>query len=168
MRKNLNYLSHVNVEQWREMEIYVCFPLEKFSMLRVNSIFVEDRDQLILHSYYHGCWCHGDTRRQGISSHSISLVYSAYLVNILAPEVLTPVSINTFLALYTPPLQQSWKGGTLVSPCPSVDRIVSALYLQQYSSDPFHICTSYQATSEGVSQVKFVSKFTNLKFWQIL
>ena len=45
-----------------------------------------------------------------------------------------------------------------LSPCPSVcpsvhlsvDRIVSALYLQQYSSDPFHICTSYQATSEGV------------------
>ena len=36
------------------------------------------------------------------------------------------------------------------SVCPSVDRIVSALYLQQYSSDPFHICTSYQATSEGV------------------
>ena len=36
---------------------------------------------------------------------------------------------------------------------PSVDRIVSALYLQQYLSDPFHICTSYQATSEGVSRV---------------
>ena len=28
----------------------------------------------------------------------------------------------------------------------SVDRIVPALYLQQYSSNPFHICTSYQAT----------------------
>ena len=28
------------------------------------------------------------------------------------------------------------------SVCPSVDRIVSALYLQEYSSDPFHICTS--------------------------
>ena len=47
-----------------------------------------------------------------------------------------------------------------MSVCPSVDRIVSALYLQQYSPDPFHICTSYQATS-GVSRV-------NLKFWQIL
>ena len=46
--------------------------------------------------------------------------------------------------------------------CPSVDRIVSALYLQQYSLDPFHICTSYQATSEGVSHVKFVSKW---KIW---
>ena len=46
--------------------------------------------------------------------------------------------------------------------CPSVDRIVSALYLQQYSSDPVHICTSSQAISEGVSRVKFVSKLKKL------
>ena len=54
-----------------------------------------------------------------------------------------------------------------LSVCPSVDRIVSALYLQQYSSDPFHICTSYQATQEGVSRVMSVSKFKTLKFWRI-
>ena len=54
-----------------------------------------------------------------------------------------------------------------LSVCPSVDRIVSALYLQQYSSDPCHIGTSYQATSEGVSRVMVVSKFKNLKFWRI-
>ena len=40
----------------------------------------------------------------------------------------------------TPPASTKLKGGytgygMLVSPCPSVDRIVSALYLQQYSSD---------------------------------
>ena len=63
---------------------------------------------------------------------------------------------------YTPH-QRSWKGVywfhlVRLSVYPSVDRIVSALYLQQYSSDPFHICTSYQATSEGVSWVMFVSK----------
>ena len=57
--------------------------------------------------------------------------------------------------------------GITLSVCPSVDRIVSALYLQQYSSDPFHICTSYQATWEGVSRVMPVSKFPNLKFWRI-
>ena len=57
--------------------------------------------------------------------------------------------------------------GITLSVCPSVDRIVSALYLQQYSSDPFHICTSYQATSEGVSRVMPVSKFKNSKFWRI-
>ena len=53
-----------------------------------------------------------------------------------------------------------------LSVCPSVDRIVSALYLQEYSSDPFHICTSYPATSEGVSRVMRISKFKKLKFWQ--
>ena len=39
--------------------------------------------------------------------------------------------------------------------CPSVDRIVSALYLLQYSPDPFHIYTSCQATSDSVSRGKF-------------
>ena len=73
-------------------------------------------------------------------------------------------SIKTIFAgvkiLIIPPLQRSWKRGILVSPClsvcPSLGRIVSALYLQQYLSDPFHICTA-----EGVSRVKFVSKFKN-------
>ena len=37
--------------------------------------------------------------------------------------------------------------GFTLSVCPSVDRIVSALYLQQYLSNQFYICTSYQATS---------------------
>ena len=48
-----------------------------------------------------------------------------------------------------------------------MDRIVSTLYLQQYLSDTFDICTSYQATSEGVLHVMFVSKFKNLKVWRI-
>ena len=64
-----------------------------------------------------------------------------------------------------PPASTKLKGGytgITLSVCPSVDRIVSALYLQQYSSDPFHICTSYQATSEGVSRVMPVSKLKNL------
>ena len=55
-----------------------------------------------------------------------------------------------------------------MSVCASVDRIVSTLYLQQYSLDSFHICPSYQATSEGVSRVMLVSNFKNLKFWRIL
>ena len=66
-----------------------------------------------------------------------------------------------------PPASTKLKGGYTgftLSVRPSVDRIVSALYLQWYSSDPFHICTSYQATSEGVSCVMFVSKFKNLNF----
>ena len=64
-------------------------------------------------------------------------------------------------------LKGEYTGFTL-SVCPSVDRIESALYLQQYSSDPFHIGTSYQATSEGVSRVMFVSKLKSFKFCQIL
>ena len=59
-----------------------------------------------------------------------------------------------------------WYHLVRLSVCPSVDRIVSALYLQQYSSDPFHICTSYLATSEGVSRVMPISKFKHLKFWR--
>ena len=53
-----------------------------------------------------------------------------------------------------PPLNE----GILVSKCPSVDRIVSALYHLQYLADPFYIYTSYQTISEGVSHVKFFLK----------
>ena len=64
--------------------------------------------------------------------------------------------------VFIPPASTKLKWGytgITLSVCPSVDRIVSALYLQQYSSDPFHICTSYQATSEGVSRIMPVAKF---------
>ena len=86
---------------------------------------------------------------------------------------MAPGGLRTYCN-YTPAstkLKGGYSGITLsvcpsVSPsvCPSVDRMVSALYLQQYSSDPLHIYTSYQATSEGVSRVMPVSKFKNLKF----
>ena len=67
--------------------------------------------------------------------------------------------------IFYTPRSTKLKGGILLSPCPSVcpsvrlsvcpsvDKIVSALYLVQYSPDPFHIYTSYQATSEGVLRV---------------
>ena len=67
--------------------------------------------------------------------------------------------------IFIPPASTKLKGGytgITLSVCPSVDRIASALYLQQYSSDPFHICTSYQTTSEGVSHVMPVA---NSKIW---
>ena len=74
----------------------------------------------------------------------------------------------TYYYYYTPRFNEVERGypGITLSVCPSVDRIVSALYLQQYSSDPFHICASYQATSEGVSRVISVSKFKHLNFWR--
>ena len=81
--------------------------------------------------------------------------------------------VNCFII---PTTSTKWRRrGILVSSClsvhpsvrPSLDRIVSALYLQQYSLDPFHIYTSFQATSEGVSPLNFFAKFLNLNFWQM-
>ena len=70
--------------------------------------------------------------------------------------------INSFIA----PLQQSLNGmytGFTVSLCPSfcpfVGGILSVLYLEICSLDPFYIGTSYQANYESVSTVKFVAKF---------
>ena len=82
--------------------------------------------------------------------------------------VLLDFAVSHVATNYTPRFNEVDRGytGITLSVCPSVDRIVSALYLQEYSSDPFHICTSYQATSEGVSLVMPISKFKNLKFWR--
>ena len=41
------------------------------------------------------------------------------------------------------------------------------MYPQQFLLDPFHIYTSYQATSKGVWHVKLFAKFQNVNFWQI-
>ena len=92
------------------------------------------------------------------TAHSIKTFDFSTLYTNLPLDVIIPLASTKLKGGYT---------GITLSVCPSVDRIVSALYLQQYSSDPFHICTSYQATSEGVSRVMPVSKFKNLKFWRI-
>ena len=57
-----------------------------------------------------------------------------------------------------------------LSVCPSVPHPVSVRSVApgQFWLDPFHIYTSYQATSEGVSHVKFLANFVNLNFWQFL
>ena len=51
-----------------------------FSILRWHRrlIFIpmEDKNLFILHGQYHGCWCLGDVRSQGISSHGIDIVSS--------------------------------------------------------------------------------------------
>ena len=98
------------------------------------------------------------------------------------------VSISSWCELHYTPTQRSWRGVywfhvVRLSICPSVDRIMSTLYLPQYSWDPFQIYSSHQATPDGVSCIKFFflqgvscvkflffssSKLKNLKFWQIL
>ena len=71
-----------------------------------------------------------------------------------------PRPVGQWHALYTPTTHRFneverwvyWLHFFRLSICPSVDRMVFALYLQQSLSDPFNICASYQATSEGVSR----------------
>ena len=59
---------------------YICI-LCHFSTLiwhrYLKSFPKQDQDLHILHSQYHGCWCSGDVRSQGISSHDIDLVKSS-------------------------------------------------------------------------------------------
>ena len=69
-----------------------------------------------------------------------------------------------FRLLY--PRSTKLEGGILVpsclSVCQSMDRIVSALYPLQYLPDPFHIYTSFQAISEGVSRVRSLFQNSNI------
>ena len=113
----------------------------------------------------------------GFLLHGICMKGTSFPNTVLSGRMTTTCCIQNEFSLWNifiPPASTKLKGGytgitssVCPSVCPSVDRIVSALYLQEYSSDPFHICTSYQTTSEGVSRVMPVSKFRNLKFWQI-
>ena len=73
-------------------------------------------------------------------------------------------------------------GGILVTLCPSVCPSVRPSHIPcplcglQFSLDPFHIYTSYKATSESVSHIKFLTKFKiwiltfvfNLQLWLCL
>ena len=70
-------------------------------------------------------------------------------------------------------LKEGYTGITL-SVCPFVDRIVSALYLQQYSSDPYlHIlsnfrrCVACNARFE-IQKFEILANFLNLQLWLCL
>ena len=57
------------------INIYLHFmSLLPIDMAHVLQILPQDRDLHILHSQYHCCWCRGDVRSQGISSHGTDLV----------------------------------------------------------------------------------------------
>ena len=49
------------------------YPGSTRSLNWLKSIFLKDKDILILQSQYHGCWCPVDARSQGISRHGIDL-----------------------------------------------------------------------------------------------
>ena len=104
-------------------------------------------------------------------SHDIEIIGSEFgsqwlLLKFHSDDWVLAVQIDNLLLIIPLRFNRVERGytGFTLSVYPSVDRIVSALYLKQYSSDPFHICTSYQATLEGVSRIMFVSKFMNLNF----
>ena len=44
----------------------------------MQSVHMEDDNLFILYSQYHGCWCSGDARSQGISRHGSVLVLPEY------------------------------------------------------------------------------------------
>ena len=89
----------------------------------------------------------------------------------------TNIPWGCFLHYYTP-TQRSWWGGggywfhsvrlsVRPSVCPSVQYPISALWPLHFWLGPFHIHTSYQATSEGVLRIKCLAKFQNLNFWKL-
>ena len=41
---------------------------------QLKFLLEQDKDLPILQNQYHGCWCPGDARSQGISNHDIDLV----------------------------------------------------------------------------------------------
>ena len=67
---------------WEIIKVHLHFLLfpntEMVQLLVVENLFVEDKDLFILYIQYHGCWCPGDTRSQGISSHGIDLILMEY------------------------------------------------------------------------------------------
>ena len=57
---------------------------------------------LILHSQYHGCWCLGDTRSQGIINHVTDLVIPKYV------DFSTKMMVADALALVSKSHHQQW------------------------------------------------------------
>ena len=54
-----------------------------------------DKHIHILHNQYHGCWCPGDARSQGISNYDIDLVKPSWL----GPRT---VRVDTMLMIFCP------------------------------------------------------------------
>ena len=64
---------------WGSIKIYLHFLSFLNKMVHVAKIFhPKDNDQFILHSQYRSCWCPGDARSHGNSSHYIDIVTWEY------------------------------------------------------------------------------------------
>ena len=87
------------------------------------------------------------------------------------------VAIHMEPCIFIPPASTKLKGGytrfTLsvclfrpsahLSVCLSVDRMESALYIQQYLPDPFDMYISYQTTLESIFRFKVLFKIKKLE-----
>ena len=89
-----------------------------------------------------------------------------WIMTLIGTLLNTLVLMSYFLLLYPP--HNKVVGGILVSLRPSVCSTSCVRSVAPTVLDPFHIHTSYQATSEGVSHVKVLAKFENFNFWQFL
>ena len=173
------------LETWWYVSIFLHFSTLSWCRL-LKSFLVESKDPFILLGHHH-CCCHLTPFLHHFSGHhpvGVRLPHLPVIVSVLqqcgSKWIARPASYNRwgssawpmkwFTLFVIPPTSTKLKGGILVSPCPSVHlwTELCPLCIRQYLSDPFYICTSYQATWEGVSSVMFVSKFKKLKFWRIL
>ena len=74
LNDDMSYLNELNC--FKAYKNYSCFELYLgFGLTKVDEINSGTAKQqnvvLVLHSYYHVCWCYSDFRSQGISRHSI-------------------------------------------------------------------------------------------------
>ena len=52
--------------------IYILCHSSLFTLhMQLKSFLKQDKNLIILHSQYHGCWCPGNARSQGLSNHDI-------------------------------------------------------------------------------------------------
>ena len=86
--------------------------------------------------------------------------------NSLLPDGTKPLPESNVVSLY-PPLQRSWKGGILVSPCPSVRLWTESL--RSVSSTILIGSISYLHILSSTFRrcVACNARFKNLKFWRI-
>ena len=68
-----------NLFKETQQDIHIFYNFSTLTSHRFLKPFIlEDQGLFILHTQYHCCWCPGDTRSQGISSHGIDLAIPEY------------------------------------------------------------------------------------------
>ena len=75
LKKPISTLYVLDFSEEIKTSIYIsCLSSTLTCHGQLKSFLVQDQDLPSLHSQYHGWWCPGDARSQGISNHDINLV----------------------------------------------------------------------------------------------